>query len=100
MQKFIVRVGKFGPGPLIPIACSIALLAGCSTSGLERRFTDNKEVRALQKQSVAQLPEHPINGEGLSQVFKDVAFICAGDNTGRGIPISSDGYHLTGMALS
>ncbi|RYD28384.1 MAG: serine protease [Verrucomicrobiaceae bacterium] len=83
---------------LFSVALAV-LVTGCTHPDLARRRYDTREMRELQQQSVAGLPERPINGKEIRQFFSGkVALIkLAGSPVpvGRAVPLTRDGYMLT-----
>lgn len=91
------------PNPPMKIHLLFLALAmvftSCVHPELSRRRYDNREIRELQQQSLAGLPERPIKGKGIKEFFSDkVALIRENSGlvpTGRAVPLTRDGYMLT-----
>ena len=83
---------------IFPLGLALAL-SGCGITDLSRWRYDNRDVRAAQESSLPRFGDHPIEGMGIKQFFKDkVGLITIKGNPipmGRAAPISSDGYYLT-----
>jgi S1-C subfamily serine protease len=74
------------------------ILASCSDLSMLRY--DNPEIREYQKQSLAEFPEKPIQGQSINDFFEDrVVQIIPGEDQeisgGRGAALTRDGYYLT-----
>lgn len=76
-----------------------AIVVGCGGPSLDERRFDNPEARRLQKESVASVSATPIDGQGISEFFRDRVGLIANPKkripTGRAVPLTPDGYFLT-----
>lgn len=81
------------------LLCSTLLLPGCGTSELAQRRFDTPALRFLQNESVAGLPQRPVNGQSIEAFFKNKVALIKTRNgqlpSGRAVPLSRDGYFVT-----